>query len=68
MSKEVTIEADASNDGHGTLLLQKKNLVAYASWALTDAETRYTQIKKELIEIIFTCEKFYGNIYIYMRS
>jgi len=30
--------------------------VAYASWALTPAETRYAQIKKELLAITFGCK------------
>ena len=43
-------------DGLGAVLLQEEKPVAYASRALTDAETRYGQIEKELLAIIFACE------------
>jgi hypothetical protein len=44
--KPVTITCDASKSGLGAVLLQDLKPVAYASRALTDAETRYAQIEK----------------------
>ena len=40
--------------------------VANASQALTDTETRYAQIEKEMLAIVFVCNKFY--VYIYGRD
>ena len=37
--------------------------VAYAARAMIDAETRYAQIEKELLSIVFACERFHQYIY-----
>ena len=37
--------------------------IAFASRALTDCETRYAQIEKEMLAIVFACEKFAHYIY-----
>ena len=63
LSDEVTLQCDASKSGLGAALLQNGQPVAYASRALTPAETRYAQIEKELLAIIFACEKFDTYIY-----
>jgi len=42
------------------------SLWAYASRALTDTETCYAQIEKELLAIVFACERF--ELYIYSRD
>ncbi len=46
--------------------MQNGQPVAYASRALTEAETRYTQIEKELLAIVFACEHF--KYYVYGRE
>ena len=37
--------------------------MAYASCALTPTETRYAQIKKELLAIVFACDHFEAYVY-----
>ena len=66
LNEEVTLQCDASQSGLGAARLQKGQPVAYASRALTPAETRYAQIEKELLAIVFACERF--DTYIYGRD
>ena len=65
LAEEVTLQCDASQHGLGAALLQNGQPVAYASraLALTTAETRYAQIEKELLAIVFACERFESYIY-----
>ena len=58
VTEEVTIQCDASETGLGAVLLQNEQPVAYASRALTDTETRYAQIEKELLAIVWATNKF----------
>ena len=45
------------------MLLQDERPVAYASRSLTDAESRYAQIEKELLAVQFSLERFHQYIY-----
>ena len=64
--EEVTIQCDTSQSGLGAALLQNGQPVAYASRTLLSAETRYAQIEKELLAIVFACTHF--NMYLYGRD
>lgn len=64
--KEVTLSVDASSEGLGAVLLQDGQPVAYGSRSLTDCEKRYAQIEKELLAIVYGCEKF--NQYVYGKT
>ena len=61
--KPSVISCDISQTGLGTVLLQDKKPVAYASRSMTSAETRYAQIEKELLAVLFSLEKFHQYIY-----
>lgn len=58
-----TIQADASQYRLGACLLQRGKPVAYASRSLLAAECNYAQIEKELLAIVFACQKFHQYIY-----
>ena len=62
MGKETMLSADASAYGLGVALMQLEGSewrpVAFASRALSQAETRYAQIEKEALAICWGCRKF----------
>ena len=58
MTEPVTVQADASQRGLGACLLQDGQPIAYASKSLTDTETRYANIERELLAIVFACQRF----------
>ena len=65
-TKPVVVQADVSGQrGLGTCLLQEGKPIAFASKSLTDTETRYANIERELLAIVFTCQRF--NTYVLGR-
>ena len=58
----VTVQADASLRGLGACLIQqpkgKDQPITFASKSLTDVKTRYTNIERELLAIVFACQCF----------
>ena len=63
--KEVTVQADASLRGLGACLIQDGRPIAFASKSLTGAESRYANIERELLAIVFACMRF--NTYLQGR-
>jgi hypothetical protein len=61
--KELVLENDASEYGLGSVLFQDGRPVAFASRSLTDTETRYAQIEKEMLAVTFGLEKFHHYTY-----
>ena len=57
-NKPLMIQCDVSEKGLGAVLLQDGNPIDFASRSITDTETRYAQIGKELLAIVFSVEKF----------
>ena len=62
-TKPIVVSCDASQHGLGAVLLQEGRPIAYASRALTSAETRYAQIEKELLAVVYALEKFHQYTY-----
>ena len=66
VQKLVSVSYDASPTGLGGVLLQVNCPVPYPSRSLTEAESRYAQIEKELLAVHFSLERFneytYGKI------
>lgn len=58
VNEEVMIQCDASETGLGVVLMQKGQPIAFVSRALTDTGTRYAQIEKELLAIVWSANKF----------
>ena len=63
VTQAITIQCDASQSGLGAVLLQEGKPVCYASRALTHTEENYAQIEKELLAIVFACERFDQYVY-----
>jgi len=61
-SQPVTIQCDASQYGLGACLLQNNKPIAFASRSLIGAEVNYAQIEKELLAIVYACQKFHHFI------
>ncbi|XP_035658200.1 uncharacterized protein K02A2.6-like [Branchiostoma floridae] len=64
--KPVILQVDASIKGVGAALIQDGKPIAFASKALSPAETRYANIERELLAVVYGCEKF--HTYLYGRS
>ena len=68
--KKLKIACDASKTGLGAVLLQctsENNWlpIAYASRSMSKAERNYATIEKELLAIVWSCERFHAYIYGY---
>ena len=62
-SQPTTISVDASSKGMGAVLLQNQSPIAYASKSLTATQQNYAQIEKEMLAIVFGCQKFHDYVY-----
>ena len=61
--KPTTLEVDSSLNGLGAALIQDGKPIAFASKSLTDTETRYANIEREMLAVVFACERFHTYIY-----
>ena len=54
---------DASSRGLGAVLLQNNKPIAFASKSLSDTEQRYANIERELLAVVFGCERFHTYVF-----
>ena len=57
--KLVIIETDASLKGLGAVLIQDNKPVRFLSKSLTETEENYSNIERELLAILFACERLH---------
>ena len=63
--KKPFIQTDASLKGLGAVLLQNGHPVVYAFRSLTPAEKQYSNIKRELLVVVFAMEGLHHYVYGY---
>lgn len=61
--KKTVIQVDASQKGIGAALLQDGKPIAFASKSLSETEKRYANIERELLAVVFGCERFHTYVY-----
>ena len=62
-SKPIVLQVDASLQGLGAALLQDDKPVTFASKALTNTERRYTNIEREMLAVVYGCERFHTYLF-----
>jgi len=65
-NKPAVIETDASLKGLGAVLIQDGRPVRFLSKSLTQTEMEYSNIERELLAVLFACEKL--HVYVFGRT
>ena len=60
---DTVIQVDASGRGLGAVLMQAGKPIAFASKSMSDCETRYANIEREMLAVVFGCERFHTYVY-----
>ena len=61
--KATILEVDSSMTDIGAALIQDGRPIAFASKSMTDTESRYAKIERELLAVVFALERFHTYIY-----
>ena len=62
-TKHSTLLVDASPTGLGAILTQEGRVISYASRALSDVESRYSQTEREMLAVVWGAEHFHLYLY-----
>ena len=62
-AQETEVIVDASPVGLGGLLAQDNKVISYASRALSDVKSRYSQTEREMLAIVWALEHFHLCLY-----
>ena len=62
-NKQLTLQVDSSGSGLGAAIIQDEGPIAFASKSLSDAESRYSNIEREMLSILFRLERFHYFTY-----
>ena len=62
-NKQTVIEVDSSLKGIGCVLKQGFKPVCFASKSFTETEQRYANIEREMLAVVYACEKFHTYVY-----
>ena len=61
--KPTRVQVDASQKGLGAALVQDGQPIAFASKSLSEVEQRYANIERELLAVVFGCERFHTYLF-----
>ena len=62
-TKPLILQTDASEYGLSAALIQNNRPIGFASKTLTDVETRYANIERECLSVVFGLKKFHTYVY-----
>ena len=62
-NKDTVLQVDSSLKGLGAVIMQDGRPIAFASKALTSTESRYANIERELLAVVYGCERFHTYLY-----
>ena len=60
---DTEIQCDASLKGLGACMIQDGQSVSFASTSMTDTESRYSNIEREMVGIVFASTRFHQSTY-----
>ena len=62
-TKPISLEVDASQKGLGVALVQEGKPVAFGSKTLTDCQSRYSNIEREMLAIVHGIQRYHTYLY-----
>ena len=60
---DINLEVDASQKGLGCALIQKGKPVAFGSKTLTDCQSRYSNIEREMLAVVYGIQRYHTYLY-----